>query len=565
VSNRRRVVIIVAVAAGVLAVVLATTPLSTTVAPPRGRVDCGSALTVWSRPDARALVVALRRLAAARGQQAPPPPAKQAAFRRLIHDAVPTPGCRHTAAVRLAWAGTLAFFAGVGVLLAFLFTPPLPATGSHRAMRFGVGLGLIAFVALSVRVAFVLTHTEYRALGYDSAYFNLGWHVFDPRLRRVFYPPAFNALLGAASWMGLRSRLWHHFVTCGIGTLTVVLLGFLGRRFGGPALGLLVAGLAAVYPMLFGADATLMSESLYLSLVVGTLLLALRARDRPTPARFALVGLGIGLASTARGEGLLLVPLLALPMALAVRDRPVLRRVALLGITVLVVALVLAPWVIRNYVVVDTFVPLSMNSAAVFAGANCDGTYAGDHRGFWRVECLVDRYPASQRTGGHFDEVLANNRARALGIRYARDHARELPALAVVRILRTWGLYSPFGQMRFEEAIEQRNFTWQLIGWIELLMLLPLSVLGVHQLRRMRTAVWPLLSLVVLVTVTSALTYGNGRFRIAAEPALLVLGGTGLLTLRNRLRRAGAARDGAVRTRGRPPLPAARTTATPVS
>jgi hypothetical protein len=535
VSKRRRVVIIIAVAAVALAVVLVTTPLSTTVAPPRGRVDCRSALTVWSRPDPRALVVALRRLAEARGQQPPPSPAKQAAFRRLVRDAVPSPGCRHAAAVRIAWAGTLVFAAGVGVLLAFLFTARSPATGNHRAMRFGVGLGLIAFVALSVRVAFVLAYTEYRALGYDSAYFNAGWRVFEPRLEKVFYPPAFNALLGAVSWLGLRSRLWHHFVTCGIGTLTVVLLGFLGRRFGGSALGLLVAALAALYPMLFGADATLMSEPLYLSLVVGTLLLALRARDHPTPARFALLGLGIGLASATRGEGLLLVPLLALPLALGVRERPPVRRMTLLGTVVLVVALVLAPWVIRNYIVVDTFVPLSMNSAAVFAGANCDGTYAGDQRGFWRVECLVDRYPASQRTGGHFDEVLANNRARALGIRYLRAHASELPALTVVRILRTWGLYSPFGQMRFEEAIEQRNFTWQLIGWVELLLLLPLSALGVRQLRRNGTAVWPLLSLMVLVTVTSALTYGNGRFRIAAEPALLVLGGTGLLTLRRAL------------------------------
>jgi hypothetical protein len=534
-STRQRIVIIFGVAAVALAVVVATTPLSTAVGPTRRHVDCGSSLTVWSRPDARARLSGLARLAA-RGHRAPPTPAEQKAFVRLLGDAAASPGCRHAAAVRLAVAGTLVFVAGVGVLLAFLFAPCSSAAGKHWEVRFGVGLGLIAFVALSVRVAFVLAHTEYRALGYDSTYFNLGWRVFEPRSRRAFYPPGFNALLGAASWLGLRSRLWHHFVTCGIGTTTVVLLGFLGRRFGGPTLGLLVAALAALYPMLFGADATLMSESLYLALVVTTLLLALRARERPTLARFALLGLGIALASATRGEGLLLLPLLALPLALGIRGQRAVQRLARLGATVLIVIVVLAPWVIRNYVVVDALVPLSMNSSAVFAGANCDGTYAGDHRGFWRVECLTGRYTRAERAGVGFDEVAANNRARDAGLRYARAHATELPALAVVRILRTWGLYSPFGQMRFEEKIEQRNFSWQFLGWLELLMLLPLSVLGVQQLRRRRIAVWPLLSVVALVTVTSALTYGNGRFRIAAEPALLVLGGTGLLTLADRLR-----------------------------
>lgn len=533
-NRRRRIAVIVGTAAVAVALVLVTTPLSTSIGPTGRHVDCGSALTVWSGPDARAQLAGLERLRPAPGSRPAPTPGQADAFLRLLDDAAATPGCRHDAAVRLTVAGTLVFLGVSAVLLSMLFAPGSPGAARRRQVRFGVALALIAFVALSVRVAFVLVYAEYQALGFDAFYFNLGFRPFEQGA--ALFPPAFNALLGVASWVGMRSRFWHHFVNCGIGTVTVVLLGLLGRRFGGQVLGLLVAALAAVYPMLFGADATLMSESLYLALVVTALLLALRARERPTPARFALLGLGIALASATRGEGLLLVPLLALPLVVGMRDEPAVRRLALLGSTVLVVVVVLAPWAIRNYVVFDEPVLLSNNSSTVLAGANCDGTYAGEHRGFWLVECLEGRYRKAEQAGTDFDEVTANNRARDAGIRYARAHAGELPALAGVRALRTWGIYSPVGQMHFETDIEQRSFSWQFLGWMMLLALLPLSVIGARQLRRKRIAVWPLLSLAVLVTVTSALTYGNGRFRMAAEPALLVLGGAGLLELAHRIR-----------------------------
>jgi hypothetical protein len=557
-ARRRRIAIIVGAVAVAIALAVVTTPLSTSIGPTGRRVDCGSALTVWSRPDARVRLAGLERLRPPPGSRPAPTAGQTDALARLLDDAAATPGCRRAAAVRLSVAGTLAFLGVSAVFLSILFAPGSPSASGRRQARFGVGLGLIAFVALSVRVAFVLVYTEYQALGFDSFYFNLGLRPFEQGA--ALFPPAFNALLGAASSVGLRSRLWHHFVNCGIGTVTVVLLGLLGRRFGGQGLGLLVAALAAVYPMLFGADATLMSEPLYLAMVVTTLLLALRARERPTPARFALLGLGIGLASATRGEGLLLVPLLALPLVVGMRDERAVRRLSLLGTTVVVVVVVLSPWVIRNYVVFDEPVLLSNNSSTVLAGANCDGTYAGDHRGFWLVECLEGRYTKAERAGVDFDEVAANNRARDAGIRYARANAGELPALAGVRALRTWGIYSPVGQMHFETDIEQRSFSWQFLGWMELLVLLPLSVIGVQQLRRKRIAVWPLLSLAVLVTVTSALTYGNGRFRMAAEPAVLVLGGAGLLKLAHGFRgsrRPGETRRVKRRAVGSPPVPSA--------
>jgi hypothetical protein len=74
--------------------------------------------------------------------------------------------------------------------------------------------------------------------------------------------------------------------------------------------------------------------------------------------------------------------------------------------------------------------------------------------------------------------------------------------------------------------------------------LLPFAAAGtVVLVRRAQSGwrcVWPLLSTFVLVSLTAVLTYGNQRFRIAAEPALVVLAATGMVALAERVRVRGA-------------------------
>ena len=50
-------------------------------------------------------------------------------------------------------------------------------------------------------------------------------------------------------------------------------------------------------------------------------------------------------------------------------------------------------------------------------------------------------------------------------------------------------------------------------------------------LRRRRTVRWPLIVPMVIVTIASAVTYGQTRFRVPAEPSLVVLAAVGLAAL----------------------------------
>jgi Dolichyl-phosphate-mannose-protein mannosyltransferase len=420
---------------------------------------------------------------------------------------------------------------------------------SPRQRSFLIALVVIAVGALAVRIGFVLVvnptlpdpgdATAYHLLA-DNLADGRGYiRPFDFRLLHVErptaeYPPLFPALLAVPSFLGAKSVDAQRIFLCFVGTGTVVLIGLLGRRVRGPVAGLAAAAIAAVYPMLFLNEAVLMAESLFVLLVTAALLLAYRAADAPTPLHFAALGLVLGLSALTRAEGLLFAVILVAPLAVSLRALPMKRRGLLAGVAIGVAVLVIVPWTVRNAVRLHAFVPISNNIGTAVDGANCDLTYSGTQLGLWRetfsqfgdsarrrpqAEACFEGFDIRRRA---FDEADVANFHRRSGVDYARSHLSRTPLVATVRELRTWGLYAPRQQIEFE-SLEGRPRRWQGVGTVMYWVLLPLAVAGTVLLVRRRARVWPLLSTAVVVSVTTALTYGQQRFRIAAEPAIVVL------------------------------------------
>ncbi|HYU38661.1 MAG TPA: glycosyltransferase family 39 protein [Acidimicrobiia bacterium] len=428
---------------------------------------------------------------------------------------------------------------------------------NSRNRAFLIALLAIAVLALVVRIVFVLVvdprlpdpgdATAYHLLANNLADGHGYIRPFDFRLLHVArptaeYPPLFPALLAVPSYLGATSVDAQRVFLCFVGTGTVVLVGLLGRRVGGPIVGLVAAAIAAVYPMLFLGEAVLMAESLFVLLVTAMLFLAYSAADAPSPLRFAALGLVIGLSALTRAEGLLFAVVLVIPLALSIRAVAVKRRVLLAAVTVGVAVLTVAPWTIRNAARLHAFVPISNNIGTAVDGANCDLTYSGAQIGLWR-ETFTTFGDAARRLPQakgcfegfdirrrNFDETDVANFHRRSGVSYARHHLSRAPLVVAVRELRTWGLYAPRQQIEFE-SLEGRPRRWQGVGTVMYWVLLSLAVAGAIVLVRRRVRVWPLVSTAVVASVTTALTYGQQRFRIAAEPAIVVLAAVSLAAL----------------------------------
>ena len=87
-------------------------------------------------------------------------------------------------------------------------------------------------------------------------------------------------------------------------------------------------------------------------------------------------------------------------------------------------------------------------------------------------------------------------------MRYALDHQDRWPAVALARVARVWDLQhseSTITAMRFEGRDER----WSRAGLWGYRLLLVLAVAGVVVAVRRRLRIWPLLMMLVMVTLTA--------------------------------------------------------------
>ncbi len=405
------------------------------------------------------------------------------------------------------------------------------------------GLLGIAVVALVVRVAATLVLTgEYPSVGSSVFFHEVANLVADGEgfvqpfalafagvpVPTAEHPPLWPLLLSFASLFGADSVMAHRLVGAVLGAAVVVVVGLLGRAVAGPRTGLLAAAIAAVYPVLVAADGSLMSDTLY-GLLVGLALLAtLRALQEPSTGRLVAVGVACGLAALTRGEGVLLLVLLAGVIAWRARaagrswPRP-LAAVLLAG------ALTIAPWTVRNLSSFERPVLVSTNDGAVLAAANCPATYRGVDIGARSLGCVPQRRPG-------LDESEQRGVWRRAGLDYAFDHPDRWVPVVATRVLRTWDLYQPGRQVRFAEG---RHTGLGRAGLLAYYALLALAAYGLASLRTRGGLPLVLLAPVAIVLTVSVLGYGAPQVRHAAELPLVVLGAVGAVALAARVRTYG--------------------------
>lgn len=418
-----------------------------------------------------------------------------------------------------------------------------------RLRRWSLWLGLICSAALAIRVAYVfLAHNPIHVAG-DAYQYHYGANaLIDGRglvnafslrtsglvRQTALHPPLYTMALAVPSAIGWRSALDHQLWSCLLGTITVALVGLVGRRLAGPPTGLMAAGIAAIYPNLWRFDGQLEVETLSLVTAALALLCAYRLWRRPSLPAAVLLGLACALAALTRGEGLLYLPLLALPTALAIRRLRLGQRAALVFVAFLAAAATLAPWVGFNLGRFDQPVLGTGNFGVTLAAANCGPTYSGPGIGYWSPGCLEKDAPPP---GDESDDSRYYSRA-ALG--YVGSHLASLPAVVAARVGRAFDLYHPVSQLRLEAYAEGGDLGASEAGLVMYYLLLAASVAGAVMLKRRGLMQLPLLGLMATGLVTTSVSYGITRYRISAELALVLLGAVGVEGLSTWLRSGGA-------------------------
>jgi hypothetical protein len=327
------------------------------------------------------------------------------------------------------------------------------------------------------------------------------------------YPPLHPFVVAVAAGAGVHSVAGQRLYLALFGSAAAVVTALLARRLtGGNDVATAVAGgIAALSPLWFQSDATLMPETLTALLAAGVLLVA---HQRPTTRTLLGLGALCGLAALARTDAGVLLLAVAVPTA---------RRRA--AIPIAAAALVVAPWVVRDAIRLDAFVPISTNAGSVLDGANCDATYGGPLLGSWSYgpDCFEGFLQDELAAAGEATVAAAH---RDQGVDFATAHVTSWPKVAAARGLRTLGLWRPAQQADLAR-LEGRSQTAEAVGFAVLWASLALGAAAARAHPRVAAAV-------VAVWGTTLLSYGNPRFLAAAHPAIAALAGCGVVALASR-------------------------------
>jgi 4-amino-4-deoxy-L-arabinose transferase-like glycosyltransferase len=304
-----------------------------------------------------------------------------------------------------------------------------------------------------------------------------------------------------------------------VATATVVLLYLIAERVFGRREARVAAGFFAILPGPLYMTGLFLSETLFIFVLVGFLALVVFLPERRwTPV---VLGVALGLAALTRGEGLLM-PII--PLAVwwgSCTRREWSKRTALL-----LVALVLtvAPWTIRNAVVMDAFIPVGSNaSATLWSGHNPDANG-------WIVN---PRNPPGEVAAGEADRAAELRRE---AIDWAVSHPlKELGLIPRKLIMLNQGSSGSIGGWLNAGP----RYQWQLgtssiivftvlgdaFGYFLLFVTLAsLAVIGPRRLWRTHPAMRGVLAYLALCLVNYGLIYyGQWRYRIPMEPFMIVV------------------------------------------
>jgi 4-amino-4-deoxy-L-arabinose transferase-like glycosyltransferase len=361
--------------------------------------------------------------------------------------------------------------------------------------------------------------------------------------------PVFPYLLGGVYALTGDSFNAGRLVGAALGALAVLLLYLLVRRIWGRRIALIAAGLMAVFPPLVLLSKELLSEPLFIVFELAALLCVVNFRRSGGALQWAAAGgLLCGLAVLTKDVGIVLVPAIALGVW---TQRPRFRARGLLApaLVVACTAVVMLPWVLRNANEFGRFIPLSTNGGFTAAGTyNQESLQDSGAHGGWRTPQAVPEDRALFATPGVDEGDLdATLRRRAWDLAWQHPgYVAETSGWNVLRLFEIVGgsVVDTHGDPVTTRGIGSNTPMAERVG---IALAAALAVLGVVAIARSgrrdpadggprRIPRGPLYLWLVPILVIAAATplLGLPRYRLPADPFLLILAAIGVSWLWDR-------------------------------
>ena len=384
----------------------------------------------------------------------------------------------------------------------------LPASRIERTRFLGLALLLASAIVVDLLSGNSLRYAD--EVEYDQlarSLLHIQTFAFSDGVPSVVRPPGYPAIISVI-YVFCATPLAVKFLNAILLALSAALIGALAGRLDQRARAV-VPFLALCYPLLLYAASLLYPQILGAFLLASTVYIL--TREHLMLRHAVASGLIYGLLILAIPSFLLLLPLFVLYILLRRNDSHVV-SMRLSMVTIAAVALVLAPWTIRNYALFHVFVPVSANSG---------------------INLLLGNSPATTASNGVNDDVIRGCQLLHPGMnalqvdraakRCATEWIRQNPRAAVYLYFKKVANY-----FNYRNEITTASEAEQWRDWVMALTYYPLLIIAI-----IRVALFRRLPLTRADTLIYLLYFANAfasgifftrlRFRIPFDCLLLAV------------------------------------------
>lgn len=403
------------------------------------------------------------------------------------------------------------------------------------------GLILLFILALIFRLwmtASIIGFNQSELTADDAKFEGIGWTLAqtghyalnpgEPPTARA--SPALPLLLAGIYELVGHQRAIAQIVLLIISAATVLPAFLLGKEVGGKGIGILAALWVIFDPFAWIFAGIFYSETLFMFVFSLAALILFRVVKHPWPSRLGLLGVLLGLGALTRPNGLVVAlgGVALLPLVGRGQLKDWLRRA--MGVLAVVI-LVMTPWIARNFLVFNRFIPTTSQTGEVLLG-------------FYNETCLqyrcnewisISALPESTKNRlANLDEMTQNDVEVELALSTIRAHPLDWATLLPTKVIRFWMHDSilPNTPYRLDPPpffIVFQQVYYRLLLFLSLAGLFLLYFTGQRQAFIIITIFPAIFSLLVLIL------WGDARLRMPLHPLLAVAAAYTLVFAYNRI------------------------------
>lgn len=391
--------------------------------------------------------------------------------------------------------------------MGFLFFYNLP-NREHRNGHYNPG----SFEKFGVRL--FGDEGDYSAIAENLATKNI--YSKDGEQLTAYRPPLWPILLSIIYRFSGPKALYGMMLNCLLATCVIILTYFFTKKYWGPNCALLAMLVINFDPNTLKYFCHLLTETLYSFLLLLLIITFPDNKDSSIkPRDFILPGFLAGLASLTRAEGALLLPIVLLYLAINIYSSNKGQVLRFGFVFIFSFSIALTPWILRNWLTMHSFIPLTTNSGTVFAGAHNIKVLTENPGGWLNCSQYLETAKLTK-----IMELPENERNRYLwhfGI--STLEMMSFPQIAKLEWLKFRALLAP----EFDSREGLPGLITSVLNIVVIIICYAFLIAITIDYKNS----FPYPSLILLVfmvpVVTALIFYGGPRFRVPYEPLMIGL------------------------------------------